>query len=97
MVAIRECLYYFAMPNENEILGYVSSNMTYWKSLQGKGQKPCTTGKVYINVCSSYDTFLNLHWQKHFCQFTYHFIRQKNVSSQYNPFICLMWYRHFLS
>ena len=47
MVEIRECLYYFAMPNENEILGYVSSNITHWKSLQDKGQKSCTTEKVY--------------------------------------------------
>ena len=62
MVAIRECLYYFAMPNENEILGYVSSNMTHWKSLQDKGQKSCTTKKVYIHVlCSSYNTFLSFY------------------------------------
>ena len=34
-------LYYFAMPNQMEILGYVSSNSTHWKVLPGKGLMDC--------------------------------------------------------
>ena len=38
------------MPNENEILGYVLSNVTHWKSIENQGQKSCTTENVCISA-----------------------------------------------